>query len=85
MKAAGNVFVNIDDGGKGKRGAKRVIHSNERFPDLRALADYVHGKGLKLGADSSPGPKTCDEDEGSYGHELQGAQTYAAWDVDCLK
>jgi alpha-galactosidase len=49
------------------------------------VADYVHGKGLKIGIYSSPGPKTCAGYEGSYGHEEQDAQQYAAWGFDYLK
>jgi alpha-galactosidase len=52
---------------------------------MKALADYVHGKGLKLGIYSSPGPKTCAKYEGSYAHEEQDAQTYADWGIDYLK
>jgi alpha-galactosidase len=52
---------------------------------MKALADYVHGKGLKLGIYSSPGPKTCAKYEGSFGHEEQDAQQYAAWGIDYLK
>ncbi len=52
---------------------------------MKALADYVHSKGLKLGIYSSPGPKTCAGYEGSYGHEEQDAKTYAAWGIDYLK
>jgi alpha-galactosidase len=52
---------------------------------MKALADYVHSKGLKLGIYSSPGPKTCGGYEGSYGHEEQDAETYAKWGVDYLK
>src|SRR5579863_850814 len=85
MRAAGYVYINIDDTWEGKRDAQGVIHPNEKFPDMRALADYVHGRGLKLGIYSSPGPKTCAGFEGSYGHEEQDAQTYAAWGVDYLK
>lgn len=85
MKAAGYVYVNIDDCWQGKRDEKGVIHPNEKFPDMKALADYVHGKGLKLGIYSSPGPKTCAGYEGSFGHEEQDAQTYAAWGIDYLK
>ncbi|MGH9455674.1 MAG: glycoside hydrolase family 27 protein, partial [Terriglobia bacterium] len=55
------------------------------FPDMKALADYIHGKGLKFGIYSSPGPKTCGGFEGSYGHERQDAATYAHWGVDFLK
>jgi alpha-galactosidase len=52
---------------------------------MKALADYVHARGLKLGIYSSPGPKTCAGYEGSYGHEEQDARTYAAWGIDYLK
>ena len=52
---------------------------------MKALADYVHAKGLKIGIYSSPGPRTCGGYEGSYGHEEQDAKTYAAWGIDYLK
>lgn len=85
MKAAGYVYINIDDTWEGERDAQGVIHPNSKFPDMKALADYVHGKGLKLGIYSSPGPKTCAGYEGSYGHEEQDAKTYAEWGIDYLK
>jgi alpha-galactosidase len=85
MRDAGYIYVNIDDTWQGKRDSNGVIHPNERFPDMKALADYVHSKGLKFGIYSSPGPKTCALFEGSFGHEEQDAQTYAAWGVDLLK
>ena len=49
MKDAGYVYVNIDDTWEGKRDANGVIHTNEKFPDMKALADYVDSKGLKMG------------------------------------
>lgn len=85
MRDAGYVYVNIDDGWQGERRPDGTIQSNDRFPDMKALADYVHARGLKLGIYSSPGPKTCAKFEGSYGHEAQDARTYAAWGVDYLK
>jgi alpha-galactosidase len=85
MRDAGYVYVNIDDGWQGERRPDGTIQSNDRFPDMKALADYVHARGLKLGIYSSPGPKTCAKFEGSYGHEEQDARTYAAWGVDYLK
>jgi alpha-galactosidase len=85
MRDAGYVFVNIDDTWEGKRDPQGIIHANEKFPNMKALADYVHSKGLKLEIYSSPGPKTCAGYEGSYGHEEQDAQTYADWGVDYLK
>ena len=85
MRAAGYLYVNIDDTWEGERDAKGVVHPNSKFPDMKVLADYVHSKGLKLGIYSSPGPKTCAKYEGSYGHEEQDAQTYAEWGIDYLK
>jgi alpha-galactosidase len=85
MRDAGYIYVNIDDTWEGARDSQGVIHSNAKFPDMKALADYVHSKGLKLGIYSSPGTKTCAGYEGSYGHEDQDAQTYADWGIDYLK
>jgi alpha-galactosidase len=85
MRDAGYVYINIDDTWEADRDAQGVIRTNSKFPDMKALADYVHGKGLKLGIYSSPGPKTCAGFEGSYGHEERDAQSYAAWGIDYLK
>jgi alpha-galactosidase len=85
MRDAGYQYVIIDDGWQGQRDAQGIIHPDARFPDMKRLADYVHSKGLKFGIYSSPGPKTCGNFEGSYGHEDQDARTYAAWGVDYLK
>jgi alpha-galactosidase len=85
MRDAGYVYVNIDDTWEGQRDAQGNIQSNSKFPDMKALADYVHSKGLKLGIYSSPGPKTCAGYPGSYGHEQQDANTYAKWGIDYLK
>jgi alpha-galactosidase len=85
MKDAGYLYVNIDDTWQGYRDAAGNIQSNKKFPDMKALADYVHSKGLKLGIYSSPGPDTCAGYEGTYGHEIQDAKTYAAWGIDYLK
>lgn len=85
MRDAGYVYVNVDDSWEGERDSQGNIHSNSRFPDMKALADYIHAKGLKFGIYSSPGPKTCAGYEGSYGHEQQDANMYAKWGVDFLK
>jgi len=85
MRDAGYIYVNIDDSWEGQRDAQGNIHSNRKFPDMKALGDYVHSKGLKLGIYSSPGPKTCGGFEGSYDHEQQDANAYASWGVDFLK
>src|SRR5260370_1555730 len=82
MKEAGYIYVNVDDCWQGTRDEEGHIRPSENFGDMKALADYVHGKGLKFGIYSSPGPKTCAGCEGSYQHEEQDAQTYAAWGVD---
>ncbi|HZT68462.1 MAG TPA: glycoside hydrolase family 27 protein, partial [Terriglobia bacterium] len=66
MKAAGYEYVNIDDCWQGQRDAKGFIHPNSRFPDMKALGDYIHSLGLKFGIYSSPGPKTCAGYTGSY-------------------
>jgi alpha-galactosidase len=86
MRDAGYVYVNIDDTWEGKeRDKDGNITTNEKFPDMKALADYVHAKGLKLGIYSGPGPRTCAGYLASYGHEEQDAKTWAAWGIDYLK
>jgi alpha-galactosidase len=85
MRDAGYVYVNIDDTWEGERDAQGRIQANSKFPDMKALADFVHSKGLKLGIYSSPGALTCAKYAGSLGHEIQDAQTYAAWGIDYLK
>ena len=81
----GWTYINIDDCWEGKRDANGFIQSNAKFPAMKALADYVHSKGLKIGIYSSPGPKTCAGFEASWQHEEQDAQQYAAWGFDYLK
>ena len=85
MKDAGYLYINIDDGWEDKRDATGILHPNPNFPDMKALADYVHSKGLKLGIYSSPGPTTCGNYTGSYGHEEQDAKMFASWGIDYLK
>lgn len=85
MKAAGYRYVNLDDCWQGERDAEDNIHPNSRFPDMKALAHYIHSRGFLFGIYSSPGPKTCGGYEGSYGHEERDARTYANWEVDFLK
>jgi alpha-galactosidase len=85
MRDAGYVYVNVDDTWQGERDADGVLHSNKRFPDMKALGDYIHSRGLKFGIYSSPGAKTCGGYAGSLGHEEQDAKMYAAWGVDFLK
>ncbi len=85
MRDVGYTYINIDDSWQGMRDAHGNITGNRKFPNMKALADYIHSKGLKLGLYSSPGPNTCGAYLGSYGHEEQDAKTYAAWGVDFLK
>jgi alpha-galactosidase len=85
LKDAGYIYLNIDDTWEGQRDANGFIQANDKFPDMKALANYVHSKGLKLGIYSSPGRHTCAGFEGSLGHEEQDAQTYAKWGIDYLK
>jgi alpha-galactosidase len=85
MKDAGYIYVNIDDTWEGERDASGVLHTNAKFPDMKALADYVHSKGLKIGIYSGPGTKTCGGYPASLGHEEQDANMYAGWGFDYLK
>jgi alpha-galactosidase len=87
MKAAGYQYVVIDDCWHGTRDSLGFIRPDpQRFPSgMKALAEYVHGKGLKFGIYSCAGNKTCGGRPGSRGHEYQDALTYARWGVDYLK
>jgi alpha-galactosidase len=90
-------YVNIDDYWQNNRDSKDPslqgklrdeagnIVPNNKFGDMKALTDYVHGLGLKIGIYSSPGPWTCGGCAGSYGHERQDAESYAKWGFDYLK
>ena len=91
----GYTYVDIDDGwnikltgapeGTEPRDANGNLKCNQRFPDMQALTDYLHKKGLKAGIYSSPGPRTCGGAAGSYRHEEQDARQFAAWGFDLLK
>jgi alpha-galactosidase len=87
MKDAGYTYINIDDCWHGERDAQGFIHPDaKRFPSgMKALADYVHSKGLKFGVYSDAGSQTCGGRPGSRGYEFQDAQMYAEWGVDYLK
>jgi alpha-galactosidase len=94
MKDAGYQYVNLDDCWMNGRDASgKVQVATSKFPSgMKALADYVHGKGLKIGLYSTPGTKTCAAIYGGYsggvgslGHETSDAQTYAEWGIDYLK
>jgi alpha-galactosidase len=87
MKDAGYRYVVIDDCWQVKRDENGTIVADpERFPSgIKALADYVHSKGLNFGLYSDAGSKTCGGRPGSRGYEFQDARTYAGWGVDYLK
>jgi len=85
MRDAGYVYVNIDDTWEGERDAQGVLHTNSKFPDMKALGEYIHARGLKFGIYSSPGATTCAKYAASLGHEQQDADLYASWGVDYLK
>jgi alpha-galactosidase len=86
MKAAGYNYVVIDGGWEGYHDAVGAFRPNIlKFPDMKALCDYIHSLGLKVGIHTTPGPVTCSGREGSYGHEEQDAETFAQWGIDLVK
>ena len=87
MKDAGYQYVIIDDCWQTGRDADgNIIVDKEKFPSgIKALADYIHSKGLKFGIYTDAGLLTCAKRPGSIGHEYQDARQYAAWGVDYLK
>jgi len=87
MKDVGYQYVVIDDCWQVKRNPDGMIVADpQRFPSgIKALADYVHSKGLQFGIYSDAGRQTCAGRPGSRGHEFQDAFTYATWGVDYLK
>jgi alpha-galactosidase len=87
MKEAGYRYIVIDDCWQIDRDSSGIIIPDpDRFPSgMKALADYVHSKGLKFGVYSCAGTKTCQGRPGSHGFETQDAQKYAEWGVDYLK
>jgi len=100
MADAGYQYVDIDDcwsqiekaregieaarEGPGRDSAGNIL-PNRYFPDMKALTDSIHAKGLKAGIYSSPGKTTCAGFAASYGHEAQDARQFAAWGFDLLK
>lgn len=87
MKDAGYQYVVIDDCWQVSRDDQgNIVPDSKRFPSgMKALADYVHSKGLKFGLYSDAGAKTCQGRPGSSGYEVEDARQYAAWGVDYLK
>lgn len=87
MRDVGYQYVVIDDCWHGPRDANGFITADpQKFPSgIRALADYIHSRGLKFGIYSDAGRLTCGGRPGSQGHEYQDALTYARWGADYLK
>ncbi|MFD4761943.1 NPCBM/NEW2 domain-containing protein [Streptomyces sp. NPDC058439] len=90
LKDAGYEYVNLDDcWAKPQRNANGKLEADpQRFPNgIKAVADYVHSKGLKIGIYTSAGTKTCDSVglPGALGHEYNDARQFADWGVDYLK
>ena len=87
MQAAGYQYIIIDDCWQASRDPRGdIVADPGRFPQgIKALADYVHAKGLKFGLYTDAGSLTCEKRPGSLGHEIQDIRTYAAWGVDYIK
>jgi alpha-galactosidase len=93
----GYMYVNIDDcwsvrpGSKDPslqgppRDARNRVNSNPRFPDMKALTDYIHSRGLKAGIYTSPGPLTCARHVGAWQHEREDVEQFVDWGFDFLK
>ena len=89
LKDAGYQYIVIDDcWSKKTRNPEtdRLEADSAKFPDgMKAVADYVHGKGLKFGMYSCAGQRTCADYPGSFDHEFLDAETFASWGVDFQK
>ena len=87
MRDAGYDYVNLDDCWAGQRDADGNMTADpKKFPHgIKALADYVHGKGLKLGVYTDVGTKTCAGYEAGYDNEARDVNTFASWGVDFVK
>ena len=87
MRDTGYQYVVIDDCWQVDRDSQgNIVPDSKRFPSgMKALADYIHAKGLKFGLYSDAGTLTCQKRPGSRGYEFQDARQYAAWGVDYLK
>ncbi|KAL4483250.1 hypothetical protein ABPG74_019276 [Tetrahymena malaccensis] len=87
LSDAGYKYVNLDDCWQISRDSEGYIQEDKaKFPSgIKALADYIHSKGLKFGLYSDAGDFTCEHRPGSLGYEVKDAQRYAEWGVDYLK
>lgn len=93
----GWTYINLDDGWERTNRAGDDLNegptrdadgnyiTNRKFPDMKALGDYIHSKGMKFGIYSSPGPTTCQGLEASFGHEEHDIMQWSSWGVDYLK
>ena len=82
----GYSYINIDDAWEAReRTADGRIEANEKFPDMKALGDWLHSNGLKFGIYSGPGARTCGGYPASLDHEQQDAEVWNSWGVDYLK
>jgi alpha-galactosidase len=87
LKAVGYQYINIDDSWATSRGADgNLVVDTQKFPGgIKALADYVHTKGLKLGIYTGRGTMTCAKFPGSYGYEAKDIALFASWGIDFVK
>lgn len=87
MRDAGYRYIVIDDCWQVSRDAHgMIVADSARFPNgIKALADYIHSRGLEFGIYTDAGTQTCQGRPGTLGHEQQDATTYAAWGVDYVK
>ncbi len=88
LKDAGYEYIVIDDcwAMRDRDENGRMVADPEKFPSgIKALADYIHDKGLKFGMYSCAGTRTCADYPGSFDHEFVDAETFAEWGVDYLK
>ena len=87
MLEAGYTYLVIDDCWQiGRDSLGNIVPDPDRFPSgMKALANYIHSKGLKFGIYSCAGSQTCQGRPGSRGYQFQDARTYAKWGVDYLK
>lgn len=82
----GYSYVNVDDAWEAaERNPDGTLDANDKFPDMKALGDWLHGNGFKFGIYSSPGDRTCGGNLGSLGYEKEDAETFNKWGIDYLK
>jgi alpha-galactosidase len=88
MRDAGYTYIVIDDtwASRQRDAQGNLVADPDKFPlGMKALADYAHERGFKLGIYSCAGPRTCADYPGSWGHEFQDARLFASWGIDYLK